>query len=63
MRLMNIVVGYEGELRLFFTADRDGLPDPWHYKQCIRDAFNSLRDVARSHQPVRSVRKHPKGTS
>ncbi len=63
MRLMNIVVGYEGELGLFFTADRDALPDPWHYEQCIRDAFNSLRDAARSHQPVRSVRKHPKGTT
>jgi diacylglycerol O-acyltransferase / wax synthase len=63
MRLMNIVVGYEGELGLYFTADRDALPDPERYEQCIRDAFNSLRDAARPHQPVRSARKHPKGTS
>jgi len=61
MLLMNIVVGYQDELGLFFTADRDALPDPWHYEECIRQAFDDLRKAARSRQRVQSARKEPKG--
>lgn len=60
MLLMNIVVGYQDELGLFFTADRDALPDPWHYEECIRQAFDDLRKAARSRQRVQSAKKQPK---
>jgi len=48
MRLMNIVAGYQDELGLFFTADRDALPDPWHYEEFIRQAFDDLRQAVSS---------------
>jgi diacylglycerol O-acyltransferase / wax synthase len=63
MLLMNIIVGYQDELGLFFTADRDALPDPGHYEDCLRQAFEDLRKAAISRQPGKSARKQPKGTS
>lgn len=63
MLLMNIIVGYQDEFGLFFTADRDALPDPWHYEDCLRQAYEDLHKAALSRRPVRSVGKGPKGNS
>ena len=60
MLLMNIIVGYEGELGLFFTADRDALPDPWHFEECLRQAFEELHKAALSPPPIRSGGRGPK---
>ncbi|MEB3065056.1 wax ester/triacylglycerol synthase family O-acyltransferase [[Mycobacterium] zoologicum] len=60
MLLMNIIVGYQNELGLFFTADRDAMPDPWHYEDCLRQSFDDLHSAALSRRPSRTVKNNRK---
>jgi diacylglycerol O-acyltransferase / wax synthase len=62
-RLINIVVGYQGELGIFFTADRDAIPDPQRYEECIREAFEDLCQAVRSGRKARSVSEESTKTS
>jgi len=45
--LINIQMSYNGEFVLTFTADRDLMPDPQRYEECIYEAFDELRRAAR----------------
>ena len=46
MGLAHTVQSYHKEATITFTADRDMMPDPEFYAQCIRDSFAELRDAA-----------------
>jgi WS/DGAT/MGAT family acyltransferase len=42
MGLMNVVSSYCGEVTVTFTADRDMLPDPLFYAECIQSSYEDL---------------------
>ena len=42
MGLINIVGSYDEQFVLSFTADREMMPDPAHYADCIRESFEDL---------------------
>ncbi|MCU1504461.1 MAG: wax ester/triacylglycerol synthase family O-acyltransferase [Ilumatobacteraceae bacterium] len=42
MGLINVVGSYEGQFVLSFTADREIMPDPEHYADCITGSFEEL---------------------
>ena len=44
--LINIQMSYSGEFVLTFTADRDAMPDPQRYEDCLYQAFEELRLAA-----------------
>lgn len=44
--LINIQQSYNGEFVLTFTADREAVPDPERYEQCIYTAFDELYKAA-----------------
>lgn len=44
--LGHVVQSYVDEATIAFTADRDLLPDPDFYAQCIEDSYIELRDAA-----------------
>jgi diacylglycerol O-acyltransferase len=44
--LINIQMSYNGEFVLTFTADRNAMPDPQRYEECIYHAFEKLRQAA-----------------
>lgn len=48
MGLAHVVQSYTDEATIAFTADRDMMPDPEFYAQCIRESFEELRDTAKS---------------
>jgi diacylglycerol O-acyltransferase / wax synthase len=43
MALFHVVGSYERDLALSFTACREALPDPEHYRQCLADSVDALR--------------------
>jgi diacylglycerol O-acyltransferase / wax synthase len=45
MGLFHFIHSYCGEITLTVTADRDKLPDPAFYADCIRDEFATLRNL------------------
>jgi diacylglycerol O-acyltransferase / wax synthase len=51
--LINIQMSYNGEFVLTFTADRNAMPDPQRYEQCIYQAFDELRRAAQ--HPVKAL--------
>lgn len=55
--LINIQSSYNGEFVLTFTADRDSLPDPQRYENCIYQAFDELLMAARPQGKARNRRK------
>lgn len=54
--LINIQMSYNGEFVLTFTADRNAMPDPQRYEECIYRAFDELRRAAVQPVKVKAVR-------
>ena len=48
MALNNGIGSYGGRITFCFTADRDALPDPERYEQCLADAVDDLVEAAKS---------------
>ena len=48
MGLGHVVQSYVGEATIAFTADRDLMPDPEFYAQCIQDSFDELLAAAKT---------------
>ncbi|HWF68294.1 MAG TPA: WS/DGAT domain-containing protein, partial [Mycobacterium sp.] len=46
MNLIHVVASYNGTLSISATADRDALPDPAHYADCMEQAFKELLSIA-----------------
>jgi diacylglycerol O-acyltransferase / wax synthase len=46
MNLIHVVASYNGTLSISATADRDALPDPAHYADCMEQAFKELLAIA-----------------
>jgi WS/DGAT/MGAT family acyltransferase len=69
MGLGHCCLSYNGELTINVTADRDMLPDPAHYADCIADSFAELgkaapaidRAVPRQDPAPKAARKRPAG--
>lgn len=47
MRLGHVVNSYAGVVTLSFTADRDAMPDPDFYHQCVVESFEELLNAAK----------------
>ncbi|UMB70510.1 WS/DGAT/MGAT family O-acyltransferase [Mycobacterium paraterrae] len=47
MNLIHVVASYNGVLSISATADRDALPDPSNYAECMEHAFKELLSIAR----------------
>ena len=48
MGIIHIVYTYEDQFVLCFTADREVVPDPAHYADCLQQSFAELRAAAAS---------------
>jgi len=46
MGLINGVGSYNGTVPVSFTSDREMMPDPEFYEQCLTDSFEELLDLA-----------------
>jgi diacylglycerol O-acyltransferase / wax synthase len=46
MNLIHVVASYNGILSISATADRDSLPDPATYAECMEHAFAELLSIA-----------------
>jgi diacylglycerol O-acyltransferase len=46
MGLMNVITSYVGKLSVTATADRDMMPDPAFYAQCLQGSFDELKASA-----------------
>ena len=46
MNLIHVVASYNGTLSISATADRDALPDPGYYAECMEHAFKELLSIA-----------------
>jgi diacylglycerol O-acyltransferase / wax synthase len=46
MNLIHVVASYNGTLSISATADRDALPDPANYAECMTHAFEELLSIA-----------------
>lgn len=46
LNLCHVVASYNGTLSISATADRDALPDPTRYAECMDDAFQKLLAAA-----------------
>ena len=46
MNLIHVVASYNGTLAISATADRDALPDPARYAECMEHAFAELLSIA-----------------
>lgn len=60
--LFHGVTSMSGRLSISFNADREMMPDPEYYAQCIEDSFNELRsslklDSGKAARPARRPRK------
>ena len=47
LNLIHVVASYNGTLSISATADRDALPDPATYAECMENAFQELLAGAR----------------
>jgi WS/DGAT/MGAT family acyltransferase len=47
MNLFHVVASYNGIVSVGATADREALPDPGHYADCMQKSFDELLDAAR----------------
>ena len=47
MNLIHVVASYNGTLSISATADRDALPDPANYADCMEHSFEELLSIAR----------------
>jgi hypothetical protein len=46
MNLIHVVASYNGILSISATADRDALPDPSRYAECMEQSFHELLAIA-----------------
>jgi diacylglycerol O-acyltransferase / wax synthase len=46
LNLIHVVASYNGTLSISATADRDALPDPATYAECMEGAFQELLSAA-----------------
>lgn len=46
LNLIHVVASYNGTLSISATADRDALPDPARYAECMQEAFHELLAAA-----------------
>ena len=46
MNLFHVIASYNGTVSMGVTADRDALPDPAHYAECMQVAFDELLATA-----------------
>ena len=46
MNLFHVIASYNGTVSMGVTADRDALPDPAHYADCMQAAFDELLATA-----------------
>jgi diacylglycerol O-acyltransferase len=58
MGIMNIQHSYDGEFVLTFAADREAMPDPHRYEECIYQAFAELLEASRP--AVKKAKASPK---
>lgn len=47
MNLFHVVASYDGSISIGATADRNALPDPLHYAECMQTSFDELLEGAR----------------
>lgn len=47
MNLFHVIASYNGTVSMGVTADRDALPDPAHYAECMQAAFDELLATAK----------------
>ncbi len=59
MGLAHVVQSYTSEATISFTADREMMPDPEFYAQCIQDSFEELRDAAKAAASSGTAKKQP----
>jgi WS/DGAT/MGAT family acyltransferase len=48
MNLFHVVASYNGTISIGATADRNALPDPAHYADCMQASFDELLEAAKS---------------
>jgi hypothetical protein len=46
LNLIHVVASYNGTLSIGATADRDALPDPGRYAECMETSFQELLKAA-----------------
>src|SRR6476661_2619498 len=46
MNLFHVVASYHGTVSIGATADRNALPDPGHYADCMQSAFDEMLNAA-----------------
>ena len=67
MGLIHAVVSYLGAISVAFTSDRDMLPDPAFYAQCLQDSFDELKSAAAARvqpgDPIPSLAGDPASSS
>ncbi len=63
MGLIHGIGGYGGEIPICFTADRDAMPDPRFYEDCIRQSFADLREAALGSPTKPTPRKRRRATT
>ena len=69
MGLIHLISSYAGQVAFSFTADREMMPDPEFYAQCLQESLDELGGCSRPGQlghdladPVRSVPRGPECT-
>ena len=58
--LGHVVQSYTDEASIAFTADREMMPDPEFYAQCIRESFEELRDAVGAPDKKSAPKPRPK---
>ena len=46
MNLFHVVASYNGTISIGATADRNALPDPGHYADCMQHSFEEMLSAA-----------------
>ena len=58
--LGHVVQSYTDEATIAFTADREMMPDPEFYRECIEKSFEELREAAKiADKPAPATKKKP----
>ena len=56
MNLFHVIASYNGTVSMGVTADRDALPDPANYADCMQAAFDDLLATSRLTVSIRPRR-------
>jgi WS/DGAT/MGAT family acyltransferase len=54
LTLFHGILSYNGGLTITAMSDRESMPDPAFYQQCMKEAFQELLDAARKNAPPES---------